>query len=221
MAVANAALEAYLDKLRERFVNASVEYKQKYVRDTFASFDTDGGGTIDPQEFWRMCKRISPTMTDADVAEALEVIDEDGDGEITFAEFEKWWNGDYAAELREAHEQMLGSSEMDEIEMVERWEVCDCVRTRARRHPTGFFIQNLRAAVANRAKSATWKRRSCAEHSTASIRTAPAKSRNQSFGRSAAVWTRGSALTWSVRRGHSWTRILQVCRAFAHFFIPY
>lgn len=140
MAVANPALEAYLDKLRDRFVSASVEYKQKYVRDTFASFDSDDGGTIDPQEFWRMCKRISPTMTDADVAEALEVIDEDGDGEITFEEFEKWWNGDYAAELREAHEAMLGSKEMDEIEMVERWEVC--AYARARWTPTHFSIHH-------------------------------------------------------------------------------
>lgn len=118
----NPALESYLDELRARFDKASVEYKQKYVRDTFDSFDADGSGAIDPDEFRRLCKRISPTMSDEDVEEALEVIDEDGDGEITFAEFEVWWNGDYASELREAHEQMLGSSEMDEVEMVERWE---------------------------------------------------------------------------------------------------
>ncbi len=118
----NPALEAYLDKLRERFDKAAVEYKEKYVRDTFRAFDADGGGTIDPEEFRHLCKRISPTMGEEDITEALEVIDEDGDGEITFEEFEVWWNGDHASGLREAHEQMLGSSEMDEVEMVERWE---------------------------------------------------------------------------------------------------
>lgn len=118
----NPALEAYLDKLRERFDKAAAEYKEKYVRDTFRAFDSDNGGTIDPEEFRRLCKRISPTMSEEDIAEALDVIDEDGDGEITFEEFEVWWNGDHAAELREAHEQMLGSSDMDEVEMVERWE---------------------------------------------------------------------------------------------------
>ena len=122
MAAPNPALEAYLDGLREKFNKASDGYKQKYVRETFETFDVDGGGTIDPDEFRQLCRRISPTMTDEDVAEALEVIDEDGDGEITFAEFEVWWNGDYASELREAHEAMMGSSEMDEVEMVERWE---------------------------------------------------------------------------------------------------
>ena len=69
----NPALEAYLDKLRERFDKAAAEYKEKYVRDTFRAFDSDNGGTIDPEEFRRLCKRISPTMSEEDIADAIRL----------------------------------------------------------------------------------------------------------------------------------------------------
>jgi len=82
----NPALETYLDELRQRFDGAAQGYTETYVRETFDQFDVDNGGTIDPDEFRLLCKRISPTMTEADIAEALEVIDEDGDGEITSGE---------------------------------------------------------------------------------------------------------------------------------------
>ena len=124
----NPALQSYLDKLRARFDGASAGYTETYVRETFDSFDNDKGGTIDPDEFRRLCQRISQPSSErwgdseAEVQEALEIIDEDGDGETTFDEFRVWWDGDHAAELRERHEESQGVTEMDELDMVERWE---------------------------------------------------------------------------------------------------
>lgn len=34
------------------------------------------------------------------------MIDEDGDGEITLQEFVKWWESDYAVDLRGQHDEV-------------------------------------------------------------------------------------------------------------------
>ena len=53
---------------------------ERLVRFTFDLIDEDKSGFIDPDEFHALCKRISPQMTEEEIADALEVIDEDGDG---------------------------------------------------------------------------------------------------------------------------------------------
>jgi Ca2+-binding EF-hand superfamily protein len=58
-----ASLESYLDELRSKFEIKSRQFTVEYVRQTFDTFDTDRSGTIEPDEFERICKRLGdPTM---------------------------------------------------------------------------------------------------------------------------------------------------------------
>ena len=61
------------------------------IRAAFDSVDTDGSGVIDGTEFTALCMKLDATMTEDEVDDALETLDEDGDGEISFKEFSSWW----------------------------------------------------------------------------------------------------------------------------------
>ena len=67
-------------------------------------------------------------MSPEDIEDALSIIDADGDGNITFEEFERWWNSDHALTLRESADAAVGKmGDIDEIALVTQWET-----TRAR-----------------------------------------------------------------------------------------
>ena len=51
------SLEQYLDDLRAKFMSAGDRFNTDYLRNTFAEFDHDGGGTIDAVEFRAVCRR--------------------------------------------------------------------------------------------------------------------------------------------------------------------
>jgi Ca2+-binding EF-hand superfamily protein len=115
-------LDEYLDSLRKRFDAARRDHRDRYLKQTFEAIDTDGSGEVSPDEFRQLCKKLDPTLSAEAVEDALEIIDEDGDGDITLEEFKVWWESDHAIELREAHDAALGVEELDEVDLVERWE---------------------------------------------------------------------------------------------------
>lgn len=122
------ALEAYLDEIFLKFEAERARYAAEHVRSVFQNFDLDGSGSIDRYEFSRACERLSPTMSPEDIEDALSIIDADGDGDITYEEFEKWWNSDHAVTLRENADAEIGKvNDIDEIALVTKWEA-----TRAR-----------------------------------------------------------------------------------------
>jgi Ca2+-binding EF-hand superfamily protein len=117
------ALEAYLDQLFVKFETEREKRADEHLRSVFQNFDLDDSGAIDHYEFSRACERLNPTMSAEDVEDALSLIDGDGDGDISFDEFEKWWKSDHAITLREKADAELGKAdEIDEVALVTRWE---------------------------------------------------------------------------------------------------
>ena len=74
--------------LMERFEKAKAQYEREYLLATFRSFDEDGSGSIDREEFTRCCWRVLGGLSDEEVTAELEVIDANGDGEISLDEFQ-------------------------------------------------------------------------------------------------------------------------------------
>ena len=122
------ALEEYLDELFGKFEAERARHEHEHLRSTFRNFDLDDSGSIDRYEFSRACERLNPTMSPGDIEDALSIIDADGDGDITFEEFARWWKSDHAVTLRENAEAEIGKADdIDEIALVTKWET-----TRAR-----------------------------------------------------------------------------------------
>eukprot|EP01052_Picozoa_sp_SAG31_P038611 SAG31_NODE_5193_length_2689_cov_1.305019_1_plen_896_part_11 len=70
---------------------AAGEDGDKFLLQAFASLDADRSGSIDADEFAKLCKKLDPKTTEAKTAAALQEIDADGDGEVSAEEFVAWW----------------------------------------------------------------------------------------------------------------------------------
>ena len=62
---------------------------------TFASLDVDGSGALDREELGKAAGVLGATlnhvMSEEEIDHQFKMMDPDGDGIITFAEFEEWW----------------------------------------------------------------------------------------------------------------------------------
>ena len=54
----------------------------------FDKFDTDGSGQIDALELQELMKDLGITKTDFEIEQMVKEVDEDGNGEISFSEFQ-------------------------------------------------------------------------------------------------------------------------------------
>jgi len=61
------------------------------ILQTFLSFDRDGNGFIDREEFAELVKVAGASMNPDRVDEAFQAVDIDGNGVIDFNEFIRWW----------------------------------------------------------------------------------------------------------------------------------
>lgn len=59
-------------------------YVEADVRAFFDQFDSDGSGNINPDEFRQLCEQLRPGMGEEEMDQALEALDADGDGEISY-----------------------------------------------------------------------------------------------------------------------------------------
>ncbi|KAI9351766.1 hypothetical protein DFJ73DRAFT_830795 [Zopfochytrium polystomum] len=63
-------------------------------RSVFDKYDIDGSGSISVAEFRRLCYDMGYFMSDKELVIDVKMLDVDGDGEISYEEFIKWWRKD-------------------------------------------------------------------------------------------------------------------------------
>lgn len=65
--------------------------RPNFVRSLFNKYDADGSGTIDHDEFRLLCMESGYPITPEEAVLAIQVLDNEGVGSITFESFQKWW----------------------------------------------------------------------------------------------------------------------------------
>lgn len=58
----------------------------------FKSFDRDGSGSIDPAELSRLLEALGQDVNEEELAIALDSIDLNHSGKISWDEFKAWWS---------------------------------------------------------------------------------------------------------------------------------
>ena len=72
------------------------EMLSKVVRDLFADLDVDHSGTLGKKEIQSLCHRLGLSVSTAEVAkwvEDMKVNSETPGQDISFCDFQRWWNG--------------------------------------------------------------------------------------------------------------------------------
>ncbi|MDP2270751.1 MAG: EF-hand domain-containing protein [Archangium sp.] len=62
------------------------------VFEVFKSFDRDGSGSIDARELTRLFEALGQDLPEEELGVALEVIDVNHSGRISWDEFKAWWS---------------------------------------------------------------------------------------------------------------------------------
>ena len=68
------------------------ETERDEVFEVFKSFDRDGSGSIDRNELSRLLEALGQELPEEELAVALEVIDINHSGRISWDEFKAWWS---------------------------------------------------------------------------------------------------------------------------------
>jgi ankyrin repeat protein len=68
-----------------------VEKEKVRIKARFDAADEDGGGTLDSSELKKVCADLGLELDDDELETALAILDENGDGDISFEEFCDWW----------------------------------------------------------------------------------------------------------------------------------
>ncbi|KAI8619049.1 hypothetical protein BC830DRAFT_842122 [Chytriomyces sp. MP71] len=63
-------------------------------RQLFDRYDNDGSGSISISEFRNLCYDMGYFLTDQELLLDLKLLDVDGNGTLSYAEFIKWWKQD-------------------------------------------------------------------------------------------------------------------------------
>ena len=80
------------EKEEESVVEMTEEEKlRNRLNAVFLKFDSDGGGTLDEDEFGILLKELHVFMNENQVSATFRSIDEDGEGSIDFEEFFEWY----------------------------------------------------------------------------------------------------------------------------------
>lgn len=79
--------------------------KDRALFKAFNYFDKDGDGCVSREEFYEACAKLSPDLDAAEISLLFGELDEDGNGEIDFAEF-------FRAQVRAYNEDMIEGREV-------------------------------------------------------------------------------------------------------------
>lgn len=61
------------------------------MKKTFDSIDTDGSGYVDMNELTNLSKTLGHELTEAELKQVMEEMDENKDQKISYKEFTKWF----------------------------------------------------------------------------------------------------------------------------------
>ena len=90
IAVKKAKLAAHAAKAAD--TKGEMGNVMDHAREVFKKYDKDGGGTISPDEFAELCYDMGKTFDDEQEKKlVVSLLDSDGDGEVSFREFFRWW----------------------------------------------------------------------------------------------------------------------------------
>jgi calmodulin len=76
----------FLTLMRLR-MGESGEDAEQNLRDVFDIFDADGSGYIDRDEMRVLMKKLAQDLTEEEITQIMEEVDQDGDNQISFEEF--------------------------------------------------------------------------------------------------------------------------------------
>ncbi len=68
--------------------------KLEEIREIFSFFDKDKSNSIEAMELLRLLRAMGQDPSAEDLAMALEGLDTDHNGHISFQEFVDWWGGE-------------------------------------------------------------------------------------------------------------------------------
>eukprot|EP00947_MAST-08B_sp_MAST-8B-sp1_P005606 g5606.t1 len=112
MKAAEAKLSSALDEIRKTMKDGTTEERLAAVRVHFDNCDEGNKEYLTPEEFRKLSSTLGVDMSDAELREAIEMIDEDGNGQIEVDEYLMWWGDDDLLELY--NELNPGSDEGDD-----------------------------------------------------------------------------------------------------------
>ena len=75
----------------EMQLDAQAKARSPQAFELFQMADTDHSGFIDREEVSALAKKLGKKLGKKQLTKAMELMDPDGDGEVTFSEFEEWW----------------------------------------------------------------------------------------------------------------------------------
>ncbi len=68
--------------------------ERRRIQEKFNDADEDGSGELDVGELGKFCATLGTVLNEEELEAALLILDESGDGQISFDEFADWWLDD-------------------------------------------------------------------------------------------------------------------------------
>ena len=101
---------AFVQKMLGDWTGSHEADKGVSVDIVFSKYDLDRSGTIDAKELENVLKDLGVEVSEERIREAFSVLDANGDGEISYEEFCKWWRRDEVVYIIKRSEPILPAS---------------------------------------------------------------------------------------------------------------
>jgi hypothetical protein len=79
-------------KVRAQSASTQQSEERSEVREIFSTYDRDGSGSIDRAELSRLLEALGSSPSEEELAIALDVVDANRSGKVSWREFIAWWN---------------------------------------------------------------------------------------------------------------------------------
>lgn len=72
----------------------------KDLKQVFQAFDKDKSGSIELSELWAVLKELGETIPEQELSKLVKKMDLNGDGKISYSEFDFWWKHGIKGKLK-------------------------------------------------------------------------------------------------------------------------